>query len=324
LQIRDPAARITAACASLLSIGCAALAPVPRALRFDVSGAAPREVPIDALPLASGQIVLSESGGALSLFFALFAEDFSDYVHAGLIAVEDGKPYVYESVGVAWPSFGRAPTYAIRGTARRLPFSSFVRRYQFVAIYDPAPELDVEVALAFARDAVARGVPFDPFFGLDSETLYCTEFVAAALEAGGAARVRQTALRSNRSLGVALRWLGIEATRVILAKDLVDPAREVARVSAHRNPEEAPLYFAQKRELHARFTPDQRLGAVFRWGMGSLHLRASVRDYLAAGRARAAVDPPQRADAARRAAAELAAQFFEAAAESPARAASRR
>src|SRR5262245_54174479 len=65
--------------------------------------AARKAFDVAAFPLASGQIVVSETGSALSLFFSLFTVDYARWVHAGIVAIEDGEVFVYDANGTPWP-----------------------------------------------------------------------------------------------------------------------------------------------------------------------------------------------------------------------------
>ena len=295
--------------ALLEATGCTSLASRDLATVL-VSDAAERPAGFLGLPLASGQIVVSESGGALSLFVTLAAEEFSPFVHAGVLALEGGEPWVYEAVGTLWPSFGQPPTAAIGGAVRRVSLASLIQRQQFVAIFDPAEGVDAARVAAWARAQYEAGTRFDPYFDPEDDRFYCTEFVAAALAAGGAPPVATTRLRRNPSLEVVLAWLRVRAREIVLAKDLVADARPVATLSLHRTPAQAALYFALKRELHARFTDDQKLGNVFLWDGLSAALRDGVEHYLKRGLGLfEGPEPPDEATA-RAAASALARQMF--------------
>ena len=268
---------------ALLLAGCAGLRQKDFATYY---AAADRPATHYGLPLANGQIVVSESGGALSLLFMLSEPDFVPYVHAGVLAHERGEFYVYHVVGTMKPSFGGAPTDAVRGGVRRDSLHRYLRRHRIVAIYDPPPAADPTRVAGYAQDAYARGVPFDAYFDPhDSGKLYCTELVAAALEAGGAVAIPRRPRRTHASLAAVFDWLKIRATELISSRDLVHPERLAALVSHDYSPREIEIHQATRAELHRRFTDDQRLGHVFEWRGTKLRLRPSVIEFERAARA---------------------------------------
>lgn len=54
-------------------------------------------------------------------------------------------------------------------------------------------------------------------------------------------------------------------------------------MSREYTPSQVDAYFAIKRELHQRFTADQKLGNVFRWSWGGLKLREDVDAFMREG-----------------------------------------
>jgi hypothetical protein len=241
------------------------------------------------LPLSSGQIIVSERANAGSLFVSLAAEQFRPFIHAGVIVIEEGKPYVYDEFGSMRPALTGPPTDGMRGSVRRVPLKAFLRSVRIAAIYDVPAGVDAGAVAEFARVSRAARKPFDPYFDArSSDRLYCTEFVARALEAGGATAIRETPLRDNASYAVVLAWLKIRAPGLILAGDLVS-GEPVALLSRRYSPAQIAAYFELKRELHRRYSADQRLANVFEWSrMTGLHLRPRVREYLDEGIRRAA------------------------------------
>ena len=217
----------------------------------------------------------------MSLFFSLFAVDDAPWVHAGIVAVEDGRAVVYEASGSFFPVPGLAPTATITGAVRRVGIERFVDGKRIVGLYAPAPHIDRERLVAFARAQWQRGTPFDPYFDSDdAEALYCTELVALALAAGGATP-ETTALRTaNPSLAVARRWLRLRSDRVFLAGRLVATGREVGRWSTDLSSAQIDAYFAARHALHTRFVDDVRLGELFRWTGFGLRLREPVQRFV--------------------------------------------
>jgi hypothetical protein len=230
------------------------------------------------LPLRSGQIIISELGGPDGLFQSLVTAEYYPWGHAGVITVEDGKPYVYEGFGFLQPHLWGPPTDAASGSIRRVTLDSYVDRNRFVAIYDPPPGVNADAVAKFALDNYARGTPFDPYFDFrEHEKLYCTEFVALALEAGGAKPYVPVPSSRNPSLRVALDWLKIMDPGILPPGVLPRDAHRVALLSHDYKPIQVQAYFEMKRELHRRFTSDQRLGNLFTWSaITALHVRPEI------------------------------------------------
>lgn len=232
------------------------------------------------LPVADGQIIVTEKPSPMALLISLTAERFEPFVHSGLIVFDDGQPYVYESFGMLMPRWGGRPTRGMRGGVRRVSLEAFLRRGGITSVYEPAADVDRVALLAFARAALEHRVPFDDVFdGRDPQKMYCVEFVARALQAASPAPLDAVPLSRNASMRVLLDWFEIDVHDIWLAGALVDHSRRVLLIDARRSRQRIDNYFARKHELHRRFTADQRLGAVFEWRRG-LRLRPQVRDYL--------------------------------------------
>ena len=243
------------------------------------------------LLLAHGQIIVSETGGAMSLFYSLFAADYAPWVHAGIVAIEEGEAVVYETVGSFFPVPGFVPTDTVTGAVRRVSVDRFARGKRIVGVYALPVHTDPDRLVAFAREHYRRGTLFDPYFDTDDvSALYCTEFVAMALAAAGATSITPTPIRDNESLATARDWLHLRSRSVYLAGRLIESTREMARWSADLSPAQIEAYFAIKRELHRRFDAQARLGHVFRWNGFALSLREDVQRFVDA--ALAAADEP--------------------------------
>lgn len=161
-----------------------------------------------------------------------------------------------------------------------MPIDAFVRRHPYIAIFELA-DIDADTVTAFVREHFERATPFDPYFDNDDQTrLYCTQFVALALEAGGLPPVISTPRRDNRSMRVVLEWLRIRGRGTIQADTLVRRGRQVAMLSLERTATQIRVTTAAKRELHRRFTCDQRLGHVFRPSLEGIEFRAGVQLFL--------------------------------------------
>lgn len=161
--------------------------------------------------------------------------------------------------------------------------------------------IDRDAMVSFVRHHHRMRTGFDGYFDAnDAARLYCAEFVARALEAGGAAPIEKTPISVNPSVGVALRWLKIEASGVLLAGSLIDESNRAALIARRHSVQQVNAYQAMKRELHRGFATDQRLGNVFEWRGQTLRLRPAVADYYETGRWLAAlgefdVDPDRAA-----------------------------
>lgn len=251
-----------------------------------------RVASIGEVPYQTGQIILIERPGAVSLFLSLMAERFAPYIHAGVIVVDDGTPYVYEAFGFLMPRMSGSPTDGMRGGVRRVTLASFLKRDGIIAIFEPPEEIDRAAIAAYVRLQAARRTPFDGYFdSTDAARLYCVEFVAHALEAGGAEWPAGSPVSANASALVARKWLKITAPELLLAGDLVNPARRVWLSGRRYSEAQIDAYFKLKQELHRRFTSEQKLGSLLRWRAHSLRLRPAVQWYFDAGMAEEASDP---------------------------------
>lgn len=244
------------------------------------------------LPVRDGLVVLIEQSEPASLFLSLAAQRREPFVHAGLIALEPGGPVVYESFGVFSPWGRGPPTLRMGGGVRRVTLRSFLRRPGIIAAYSPPPGTDPLAVVRYARAQHSQRTAFDGRFDPDdAAAFYCVEFVARALEAGGAQPLPRVPLTRNASMRVVLDWLQVSPAGLLLAGDLAAPARRVWLMSRHYRPAQIDRYFALQRELHARFTPEQKLGALFQWHAFGLQWRPRVRDYLENGLRNTAEDP---------------------------------
>ncbi len=249
--------------------------PVPPSTREQ-----PRVIDAQALPLESGQIVVRDDGDVISLFVSLFAEAYVPWSHVGLVSVENGETVIYDMTFLVMPIPGIAPTRTSSGRIRRVTLETFAAGQQVVGIYAPPPDVDVIQMLAFARHHYEQETSFDPYFdSSDAKQLYCSEFIALALQAGGSGPQRQTPMRNNRSYMLVREWMGVRATHLFLPGQFADPARQIALWSPHMTPPQIEAFFEIRRELTRRFDQHTRLGHLFRW-TGNLHLQADPRRFL--------------------------------------------
>ena len=235
----------------------------------------------DKLPLESGQIIVTTSANTLDIFASLLPESYNPYVHAAVLSIENGKPYIYEEFGRQWLNpFAESPTDAVFGRVKRVPLYQFLQRYAHIEIWDPV-ELDKSAIVAFAQLHFAQRTPFDPYFdNNETDALYCTEFVALALEAGGAAPFPVVAMRDNRSARVVLDWLKVPDS-LIQADTLIASSTRVATLSLTRTLTEILLTDEIRRELYRRFTCDQQVGNLFSVNGPTVRLRDPADQFLA-------------------------------------------
>jgi len=249
--------------------------------------AAPVAVPqasIDfhGIPVRDGQLVVSEQGSPLSLLMSLLIADASPWIHIGIIAIDDGVPYLYETNGQIHPTWSSPPTAAVGGGMRRMTLEWFVANQTFIAIYAPPVGADPEKIVEFARQSYAQHIPFDAYFDLsDASRMYCTEFVALALTAADAPPVQASALNPNPSIRVIADWLQLRAETLMPAGALVEHSERVALVSKGHSRAQFSAYFSLKQELHRRFTLDQKVGNVLSFSsFTGLGFQPSVREVI--------------------------------------------
>ncbi len=237
------------------------------------------------IPVRTGQIVASEQGSPQSIFLSLLVADNYPFVHTGILAIEDGVPMLYEANGQIQPSFGGGPpTRHIGGGLRRVTLESFLAKQRFIAIYDPPAGADRQRIGQFAQESLAAGLPFDSYFNReDPSKVYCSEFTALALAAGGVSARKPSPVNANASVGIILDWLEITTPDIIPAGAIIADATRVALFSRQHTPAQIAAYFDVKSELHRRFTPDQKLGNILRFSsLGGLKFQPEVLAFMRA------------------------------------------
>lgn len=281
---------LLAAAAGLLG-GCSTLGPDAFGTWQVEADPAESAVTYEGIPVHTGQVIVSEQGSPNSLFLSLLVGENHPYVHSGIIVVENGSPWVYEANGRIQPSFGGSPlTHQVTGGMRRIGLGTFLVQNRFIAIYEPPPGSDPERIGSFARESYLAGLPFDAWFDRsDPSKVYCSEFTALALAAGGAAPPQVAPMSGNESVGVILDWLEITTPDIIPPASLVAGANRVGLFSRPDSPAQVEAWFAVKAELHRRFTPDQKLGNVLYFPpVGGLRFQPEVRAFMAEARESAA------------------------------------
>jgi hypothetical protein len=263
--------------AVLVLSGCTSLDPA----RFATAEIGAGRPTWRGLPIEDGQVIVIENDGALPFMLKLLVQRFEPYVHAGLIVFDDGVPQVYEAWAIYHLRLSGRPTRDPGGGIRRVSLDSFLRRAGTIAIHDPPAGVDRVKSVAYARAQLAARTRFDEFFDArDTRTLYCSEFVARALEAGGAGAFAGVRVTDNRSVRVGLDWFEVSAPTLIVAGELLAGTQRQALLDRRRAPAEVASRLERRRELHRRFTADQRLGNVLEWNGVRAAFRPSIRAYL--------------------------------------------
>lgn len=272
--------------APLAAAGCVSAPPADTSTQVHVLATrAGRDRPSTfyGLPLATGQIVLSEAPGPYSVLFALGPARFFRFTHAALLVFEDGEPWVYDFSGAYKPGFDARPSDAIEGGMRRQRFLDYCAANLYCEVIDPPPGADVERLVDYVHDVQTRDVPFDAYFRFDDgqERLYCSEFVEVGLRTAGAKPSPFIPVRTNPSLRAFLVWNKLPLDLSLPAGGFHDPERSVGAVGQLRSLTAVACYFAAKKEIHRRFTDDQLLGNVFlKSGQADIDLRPEVFAFM--------------------------------------------
>lgn len=254
--------------------------------------AQPARIDWRSVPVATGQIIVQEAVGPTSLFVSLFAARFEPYVHAGVVVVEAGRPWVYESMGLMLPRASGRPNDRMRGGVRRVSLRSFMARKGVFALHAAPAGINTERLVSWLEAQRRARTPFDGYFDHeDADALYCVEFVARAIAAAGGPEVARTPVSRQPSLGVALRWLRIDTDSFWLAGTLLQDAPRIVAGSRSLTAAQVQAWFAMKAELHRRFVATSRLGDLFEWRLQGIRWRPDVAAYVAAG-LNAALDEP--------------------------------
>ena len=218
--------------------------------------------------LKAGQVIVTESPVTLNIIYLLLYPEFSTFVHTGILDVEGSQVYVYESTGMMILGFGSGPsTDHISGRAKKTPLNEFLSDVGgTVSIYDVPANIKTQRVLAYAKQQVANKTPFDPYFDYaDHSKLYCSEFVALALEAGGNQTYSLVAMKPNASTAKMSEWLKLKSKYILPVNRLIQPENWVATISQQYTLTELKLDRAIKAEIYQRFTPEQKLGNVLAW-----------------------------------------------------------
>jgi hypothetical protein len=277
--------RLAIAIASLaLLSGCGSGTLAPRVEVIDVRKDAAHPPTYSGMSLKNGQVILSEAPEATSFAFSLIPDQFYDFTHAGIVAIEDGEAWVYEASG----ALATVPLHSkvldnVSGQVNRRPLFEYVAPNLYAEIFDPPEGVDGNKAVTWARGRYADKTPFDAYFRWEEhETLFCTELVELAMRAGGGTPHTLGGIRFQPSLDLGLRWLGVQNQPSLPAGLWKDESRYVAAMGQFPTRANAYAYFAAKRELYRRFHhQDQRLGYLFTMkGTGEINLRPEIADFV--------------------------------------------
>lgn len=286
-MIRMQAKRFALGCAAALVLaGCFSgstgrMRPLdarPRAAR----GAERPSVVMSGVRLTSGQIVLTEAPGDLSMAFSLIPDKFYPFTHAGIVSVESGQAYVYDVTGEVKMKFKKKVLDNVSGKMYRRSFFEYVAPNLYAEVYDPPDGVDGERVAAFARKKYAEGLELDAHFRFeDHEKMFCTELVELALRDAGAKPNQLAGVHDNPSLHTAMRWLDVPMTTTLPAGIFVDPDRYIGAFGQFPSRTHAYAYFEGKREVYRRFTKNQRLGYIFELEpTGVISLRPRIASFL--------------------------------------------
>lgn len=233
----------------------------------------------NGLSIRSGQIVLTESPDATSYLFVLLPKDFYPFTHAAIISVEDGEPWVYDVTGeVKTFPLKKRLMDNVKGKMYRRKLFEYIAPNLYAEIYDPPPGSDGEKIAAYARQKYKEGVEFDSYFDFhDHSRLFCTELVALAVESSGGGPVKPIPSNPNPSVVAGMQWIGVPPGEGLPAGLFAEPSRYVGALGQFPTRSSAWLYFEAKKELHRRFTMDQRLGFVLTLdGNGRVDVRPEI------------------------------------------------
>lgn len=277
------AARALTAALALGLVGCATVSlPPVRVLGSSADEA--RKATYNGLPIKSGQFILSESPDATSFVFALIPEKFHPFTHVAVISVEDGEPWVYDVTGeVKTLPLKKRLMDNVTGKMYRRRLFEYVAPNLYAEIYDPPEGVDGEKIAAYVRQKYAEGVEFDAFFNFhDHDKLFCSELAALALESAGGPRIVPERSSPNPSIVAGMKWLGVPPGEAVPAALFGDPSRYVGALGQFSSRTAAWSYFEAKRELHRRFTTDQRLGYLLSIdGNGRIDVRPEISAFTA-------------------------------------------
>lgn len=234
------------------------------------------------LPLKSGQLLLTESPDATSYVFVLIPKKFYPFTHVAIVSIEDGEPWVYDVTGeVKTFPLKKRLMDNVTGKMYRRRLYEYVAPNLYAEVYDPPEGADGEKVAAYARQKFKEGVEFDSNFDYrEHQKLFCSELVSLAIEGAGGPRIEPEPSNPNPSVVEGMKWLGVPPGEALAAGRFVDPKRYVGALGQFPTRTSAWLYFEAKREIHRRFTVDQRMGFVLTLGgNGQVDVRPEITNF---------------------------------------------
>jgi hypothetical protein len=279
-----------------------------------------------ALPPKPVRLITSGGANADDALILLFEQRFHVHNHIALLvpdATENGGFAVLEASSVlqaqgADLANSAANSLALVGSVKRRSLEAFMSDKTSAAVYDLPAGLSAERVLTFAQNHVQARTAYDGLYdAADATRLYCSEFVARALMAGGADALTPQGLFSRHpSIAVLLNALGIRAERLFSVKDLVSDsvqgtsagtaqftppgsaqltpgsaqllAKErlpVATILRDRSAAEAALEQAALALVWRKFSDAQRVGELFELTPAGLEFRGPVARFMRQARA---------------------------------------
>lgn len=235
---------------------------------------------INGFPVKTGQIIVAESETPIALVYILLPKIYTPFMHAGIISIENGQIYVYDSGGKYHLSSNRPPTDTIRGKVRKRPWNKFIKEFGTVSLFMPPDTVQVNKVLEYAKKHAKRKTPFDAHFDYeDDSSLYCSEFVEKALQAGGNRTIPLTPFKANHSLQQLREWNKVTPAKgIIPVGSLIEPTKWVGTYSLDLSPSELIATRGTKLEIHNRFNVNQKAGSIFNWGTFGISYQQAVKD----------------------------------------------
>lgn len=236
--------------------------------------------------LRSGDLVLAKNLNPQSLGSTLSVQDFCLYDHMGVLCIEHGQLWVVES----WPRLfflTFAENFAARfsGRVRRVPLSSFARRYEtleFLRLPDPQRN---EMLAAAAHASLTENIAYDPQHDPDDPALSCSEFVIHLVEqAGYDFDLSPVPVSQNESMRRLMTSLGFRVDAGFYMPDLflgVDGARSVAILSRRDSLSEVLATREAFEALHAHFHANSQVGSYITYdNWRFIRFRENVESFL--------------------------------------------
>ena len=236
------------------------------------------------VPLKSGQIIVSDNNAAMNLIVTFTDTEYHPFSHAGIISIEQGKPYVYQAAVQLKLLFRESATDLTTGSVMRISLAEFVNATTVAAIYNPSSAELGKSMVAFARHAYGKKLPYDAVFDpVDRSKVYCSEFIVSAMEFGHGQAVPLRLRNRHSSIDTLYEWLNIDTNRHYFVSDLVSNKNRVALLSTKLTARQIELHFALREELYRRFTADQKIGNILSWSTFGPVFRPQVASFIQRG-----------------------------------------